>query len=138
MRNQIKDNTNHPKRDPTLIQTVTLTNTNRRNDASGLVLEVLGYDDLELISFKVTSSGWAKNTLELTDYGNLVVSDKFIIPAGKSVAIKIIYKVRNCPTSTNFNFYAQLMIPDGGEACYKYTSMPVSCLNLYVFYFLGG
>lgn len=125
VRNQVLDKTKRAKREPILIQTVTLTNTNKRDVAHGLVLEMLGYDDLELVSFKVGSLGWAKNSIELREYGDLVVTNEFSIPPGKTVTLNVKYNVRNCPASTDFNFYAQVMIPTGGDACYKYTPMPV-------------
>ena len=125
VRNQVLDKTKMVKCEPILIQTVTLTNTNKRDVAPGLVLEMIGYDDLELVSFKVGSSGWAKNSIELREYGDLVVTNEFSIPPGKTVTLNVKYNVRNCPASTDFNFYAQVMIPTGGDACYKYTPMPV-------------
>ena len=125
MRNQVLDKTKEAKREPILIQTVTLTNTNKRDVAPGLVLEMIGYDDLELVSFRVGSSGWAKNSIVLREYGNLVVTNEFSIPPGKTVTLNVKYNVRNCPASTDLNFYAQVMIPTGGDVCYKYTPMPV-------------
>lgn len=122
MTTSVIDQTNKKKGSPIIVQMVTLQNTNKNAAASGLFLEMLGYDDLEFVSYKV-GPGFAGHDVTMTGSGSIVTSDVFSIAAGKSVTIAVKYKVRNCPQSDSFKFYALLAIDDGGDECYKYTPL---------------
>lgn len=120
MTTSVLDKTDKKTRSPIIVQTVTLQNTNPNSAASGLLLEMLGYDDLEFVSYKIRP---ARPGVKMTGSGSIVISDVFSIAAGKSVTIDVKYMVRNCPKSNTFNFYALLAIENGGDECYKYTPL---------------
>ena len=122
MTTSVRDKTDTKKGSPIIVQVVTLQNTNQNIAASGLLLEILGYDDLEFVSYKV-GPGYSRHDVKMTGSGSIVTSDVFSIAAGKTVTISVQYMVRNCPQSTIFNFYALLAIEDGGDECYKYTPL---------------
>jgi hypothetical protein len=122
MTTSIIDQTDKKKGSPIIVQVVTLQNTNKNSAASGLFLEMLGYDDLEYVSSKV-GPGLSRHDVKMTGSGSIATSNVFSIAAGKSVTIAVKYMVGNCPQSDSFNFYALLAIEDGGDECYKYTPL---------------
>ena len=122
MTTSVMDLTAKKKGSPIIVQTVTLQNTNKNIAAGGLFLELLGYDDLEFVSYKVGPRSGRQN-VKMTGSGSIVTSDVFSLAAGETVTISVKYMVRNCPQSNIFNFYALLAIEDGGDECYKFNPL---------------